>query len=484
MISTLRPILLIIGLLLTPFGIAMSLPAIVDLIAGNKDWEVFAITGMLTTLIGFGLYSGARGTTKGLNTRQAFLMTTFAWITLAFFGAIPYYLSGIVPSFTDAFFESMSGITTTGSTVITGLDTAPPGILIWRSIQQWLGGLGIIVMAVAVLPMLQIGGMQIFKAEAFDTAEKIMPRARQISGSLTLVFILITILCMLAYVFSGMRLFDAVVHGMTTVATGGFSSKDASMGFYDSHTIHLIAVTFMILGSIPFILYVQAYQGKPQKIWQNSQVKTFFIVLAFLITIAWIMHPGAAEGQSKYTPLVDAMFNVTSIVTGTGYATTDYGIWAPGATSFFFCIMFIGGCAGSTSCGIKIFRFQVLFEAVKQHLVRIFYPNGIFVMRFNGNIIEDNVAVAVMNFFAIYFMVFGIIAIMLNLTGMDFLTAMSAAGTSISNVGPGLGAGIGPASTFQEVSDTAKWILSTSMLIGRLELFTVLVLFMPRFWRA
>ncbi|MEM9278529.1 MAG: TrkH family potassium uptake protein [Pseudomonadota bacterium] len=478
----LRPIFLIVGLLLTALGAAMFIPALVDLSANNSDWEVFAFTGTLTLLVGLGLYSGARGTANSLSTRQAFVMTTVAWLALTVFGALPYFLSGVVPTFTDAFFESMSGLTTTGSTVITNLDIAPPGILLWRGIQQWLGGLGIIVMAIAVFPMLQIGGMQLFKVEAFDTAEKIMPRATQISGSITLVFILITALCMVAYLIAGMNLMDAVVHAMTTVATGGFSTRDASIAFFDSNAIELIAVCFMILGSIPFILYVQAWQGQPKKIWENSQVQVFLVLLGGLIAIAWALHPGVEN--EPYARVVQSAFNVTSIMTGTGYASADYGLWAPGSNAFFFAIMFIGGCAGSTSCGIKVFRFQVLFEVIKQQINRIFYPNGIFVMRFNNSRIENTVAGAVMNFFVIYFLLFGLFAIALNLTGLDFLTSMSAAGTAISNVGPGLGETIGPSGNFQGLNDTAKWILSAAMLVGRLELFTVLVLFMPRFWRS
>lgn len=480
--NTLRPIFLIVGLLLSTLGTAMFIPALADLVSNNKDWEVFAFTGTLTLLIGLGLYFGARGTSNQLSTRQAFVMTTVVWLALTVFGALPYLLSGVALTFTDAFFESMSGLTTTGSTVLTGLDTAPPGILLWRGIQQWLGGLGIIVMAIAVFPMLQIGGMQLFKVEAFDTAEKIMPRATQISGSITLVFILITALCMIAYLVAGMGLMDAVVHAMTTVATGGFSTRDASIAAFNNSSIELVGIAFMILGSIPFILYVQAWQGKPWKIWENSQVRVFLLILAGAIAIAWALHPGV-EGDPT-ARLVQASFNVTSIMTGTGYASADYGMWAPGTNAFFFAIMFIGGCAGSTSCGIKVFRFQVLLEVIKQQLNRIFYPNGIFVMRFNNNRIENSVAGAVMNFFAVYFLLFGLFAILLNLNGLDFLTAMSAAGTAISNVGPGLGDQIGPTGNFKDLSDTAKWILSGAMLVGRLELFTVLVLFLPRFWRG
>lgn len=464
-------------------GGAMFIPAIVDFALDNDDWEVFAFTGSLTLLIGLGLYFGARGTSQGMSTRQAFVMTTCVWVMLVLFGSIPYLLSGAVPTFTDAFFESMSGLTTTGSTVITELDKLPPGILLWRGIQQWLGGLGIIVMAVAVLPMLQIGGMQLFKIEAFDTAEKIMPRATQISGSLTIVFIVITAFCTIAYGLAGMNILDAVVHGMTTVATGGFSTKDASMGHFESQTIHAIAVIFMIMGSVPFILYVQTIRGQAIEFWKNSQVRVFLLILGICTVIAFLLQK-PVEDIAQDTRFIDAIFNVTSIITGTGYTNADYGQWAIGSNAFFFAIMFIGGCAGSTSCGIKVFRFQILFETILQHLKRIFYPNGIFILRFNGKQIEDSAASAVMNFFAVYFLLFGIFAILLNLTGLDFLTSMSAAGTAISNVGPGLGSSIGPSSTFQELNDTAKWIMAAAMLVGRLELFTVLVLLMPRFWRT
>lgn len=482
MAEKLRPIYLIVGVLLSTLGGAMFLPAIVDLIYDNRDWEVFAFTGTLTLLIGLGLYAGARNTEYTMSSRQAFVMTFLAWVFLTIFGAIPYYLSGVVPSFTDAFFESMSGLTTTGSTVITQLNEAPPGILLWRGIQQWLGGLGIIVMAVAVLPMLQVGGMQLFKIEAFDTAEKILPRATQISGSLTLVFIVITSFCIISYLLAGMTLIDAVVHGMTTVATGGFSTKDGSIGHFNSSTIEMIAIAFMILGSIPFILFVQAIRGEPWRLWRNSQVKVFIALLIILTTIAWYLHPGSETAPRS--SFIEAAFSVTSIVTGTGYSAVDYGQWAVGTNAFFFAIMFIGGCAGSTSCGIKVFRFQIMFETIKQHLSRIFYPNGVFIMRFNNAVVDDSVSTAVMNFFAVYFLLFGIFAILLNLTGLDFITSMSAAGTAISNVGPGLGDIIGPSGTFKELSDPAKWIMSVAMLVGRLELFTVLVLFMPRFWRA
>jgi trk system potassium uptake protein TrkH len=476
-----RPIMLVNGLLLTTMGVAMLLPAIVDLLADNEDWQVFAAASLLTVLIGAGLYAGARGTVTDMSTRQAFIMVTLAWILLPLFGCLPYYWSGVVPSFTDAIFESMSGITTTGATVITGLDFAPPGILFWRGVQQWLGGLGIIVMAVAVLPMLQIGGMQLFKIEAFDTAEKIMPRATQISGSLTLMFVFITMLCAIAYLAVGMKIDDAVIHAMTTVATGGFSTKDASLAYFQSHWVDTVAVVFMIAGSIPFILFVQALRGDGVALFQNSQVRVFIAVLAGLVLFGWWLHPPSAYSGEGF---IHALFNVTSVMTGTGYATTDYNAWGPAAQMFFFWIMFIGGCAGSTSCGIKIFRFQVLYETVKQHIKRIFQPSGVFVMRYNGKILRDEDSAAVMNFLFLFVAIFIVTAIALSMTGMDLITASSAAGSALANVGPGLGEVIGPAGNYESLSDPAKWILTTAMLVGRLELLTILVLLIPRFWRV
>ncbi|MDF1608766.1 TrkH family potassium uptake protein [Hoeflea sp. YIM 152468] len=482
-LSDLRPVLLVTGLLVATLGAAMLLPALVDLAAANDDWMIFTSASMMTMLVGLGLFAANRGAPKGLSTRQAMLMTVVSWVALVGFGALPFHWSGIVPSYTDAFFESMSGLTTTGATVITGLDNVPPGLLFWRGLLQWLGGLGIIVMAIAVLPMLQIGGMQLFKAEAFDTAEKILPRAAQISTSITLVFIGMTGICAVAYMAVGMAADDAVVHAMTTVATGGFSTKDASIGYFNNPAVEWIAVVFMILGSIPFILYVQMLQGRFRPVFRDEQVKAFLSFLGAAILAGWVM-AHFSENHVGLEALRHSAFNVVSIATGTGYASTDYGLWGPHAVAFFFIIMFVGGCAGSTSCGIKIFRFQVLLEAVRQHISQVMYPNGVFRTHFNGKPIQDRVVASVMSFFFLFMAAFVVLSILLRLTGLDTLSALSGAGTALSNVGPGLGEIIGPSGNFQPLSDVQKWLLSAGMLLGRLELFTVLVLFLPRFWRS
>ncbi len=478
-----RPIVLVVGVLLIVLGLTMTLPALTDLAVGSDDWLAFAVSGLVTVSVGAFMFTANRGHGGAITTRQAFVMTALVWLTLSTFGALPFYWSGVAQTFTDAFFESISGLTTTGATVFSGLDDMPPGILLWRAILQWLGGLGIIVMAVSVLPMLQIGGMQLFKAEAFDTPEKILPRARQISGFMTLIFLNLTALCMLAYLLAGMSLLDAVAHAMTTVATGGFSTRDASLGYFDSAAVDLIATLFMVLGSLPFLLYVQLLQGHGKPLLTDSQVRTFLALLVGFIAIAWLIQE--ANGvRTGLEALRYATVNITSVLTGTGYATTDYDGWGESAVVLFFVITFIGGCAGSTSCGMKIFRLQVLVETLRRHLASVLYPNGIFTPRFNGRPISDDVTSSVMSFFFLYAATFAASALALSMTGLDAVTAISGAGTAVSNVGPGLGAMIGPAGNFAPLNDAAKWILAITMLVGRLELFTIFVMFSRRFWRT
>ena len=478
-----RPIILVVGVLVAILGATMYVPALVDFANDNSDWQVFAFSGSFCLVIGGGMFLATRGTISGLTTRQAFLMTVLVWVALAAFGALPFYWSGLVPHYTDAFFESMSGITTTGATIMIGLDIMPPGILLWRGILQWIGGLGIIVMAISVLPMLQIGGMQLFKAEAFETTDKILPRATQISGSITVIFMSITLLCGLAYLAAGMNILDASVHAMTTVATGGYSTRDLSIGFFDSLAVDMTATIFMIIGSLPFILYVQALAGDFMPTFRDSQVRAFFGILLVAIVIGVIIQETSQVNMGGQA-WRHAVVNVTSILTGTGYATTAYDKWGTASMALFFFVTFIGGCAGSTSCGIKIFRLQILLSTVRQHLARVLYPHGVIVQRYNGKAVDDGVVSAVIVFFFLYVLSFAVSAIMLSLTGLDALTAMSGAGTAIANVGPGVGPKIGPSATFEGLNLTAKWILSITMLVGRLEIMAVLVLLSPRCWRV
>lgn len=478
-----RPILLVNGMLLMTLATAMVLPAAVDLAVANPDWKVFASASGLTLFIGAMLALTNRAKTVALSVHQAFVMTATSWCLLPAFAALPFAFSDLNLSYTDAFFEAMSGITTTGSTVIVGLDYAPPGILLWRSLLQWLGGIGIIVMAVSVLPMLQVGGMQLFRMEFAERVEKALPRAAQIGAWISIIYLFLTLLCAALYWWVGMSGFDALNHAMTTVATGGFSTYDSSVGNFGSARVEWIATAFMILGSLPFLLYLQAIRGTPKALWDDSQVRWFF---GFLLTAIGIMIVYLVV--SKDWTVADALrftsFNVTSVMTGTGYATQDFGTWGAFAPPLFFLLMFIGGCAGSTTCGIKVFRFQVLYETARVQMRRLLRPHGVFIAYYNGKPIPESVEESVMSFFFLFMMIFALLACGLGLMGLDFITATSGAATAIANVGPGLGSVIGPAGNFATLPDGAKWLLSLGMLLGRLEIFTVLILLAPSFWRG
>ncbi len=461
----------------------MMLPALYDLTVDNDDWQIFAASSTLTLFVGIALAFANRGGSDHFSVRQGFLLTNLAWLSLTAFGALPFAWSQLELSYTDAFFESMSGITTTGATVITGLDDAPPGILLWRGLLQWLGGLGIIVMAISVLPMLGVGGMQLFKVEGFETDGKFQPRATQIAGSLTMLYLALTGVCATAYYLAGMSAFDAVVHSMTTIATGGFSTRDASIAYYSNSTIEMVGILFMIVGSLPFVLYLRALRGGATPIITDSQVRWFFGTLAIFIALAWLAYQTSTP-EPWSTRLLTIVFNVTSIMTGTGYATTAYDNWGSMSVLIFFILMFIGGCSGSTSCGLKIFRFQVAFEMIRVRVRSIVYSRGVFIERYNDAPLSETVSSAVMGFLFVFMMTFMATATALTLIGLDLLTAISAAASAIANVGPALGPEVGPVSTYAGLPDSAKWVLSIAMLLGRLEILTVFVLLTPAFWRV
>lgn len=477
-----RPVLWVNGLLLAPFGAAMAMPMAIDLANANGDWRVFAWAGGTTLFFAILLINAYRSQTDQLSLQQAFLMTVSAWVIIPGFAALPFVFSNLEMSFTDAYFEAMSGLTTTGATVISGLDAVAPGLLIWRALLQWLGGIGIVVMAVAILPMLQIGGMQVFHMESSDTSDKILPRAGQIIGALSLLYLGLTVCCVIALLLTGLSPFDATAHAMTTVATGGYSTKDASVGHFRSWQTEAVITGFMFLAALPFVAFLKMGQGQLSAMWKDSQAR-FFTVLVFLLVLGitlWLT-------VDKNYPILDglryASFNVVSIITGTGYASVDYGAWGSFSANFFFVIMFIGGCAGSTSCGIKVFRFQVLIASFGRVMRQVFTPHRVHLPRFNGVPITQEIFSSVLSFFILFLISFVVLAIALAATGLDPVTAMSGAGSALANVGPGLGETIGPAGNFQDLNTPAKWLLCLGMLLGRLELFTVLVLFHPAFRR-
>ena len=478
----LRPVGYVIGLTAMALGLAMLLPLIVDIAEGRDHWQVFAQSSIMTVLVG-GLVAGAcrNGVGDGLTIRQTFLLTTGVWVVLPLFGALPFMLGATGLSFTDAVFEAMSGLTTTGSTVVTGLDTLPKGILLWRGIMQWLGGVGIIVVAMVFLPELRVGGMQIFRAEAFDTMGKILPRAGEIASRISVIYLGMTIACMMAYILTGMTPFDATVHAMTTVSTGGMANYDASFGALH-RSAEYVAVVFMILAALPFVRFVQLTAGTAKPLLRDPQVRGFFstiLSIVFALT-AWQFFQRAHFTEETFR---EVLFNVVSIITGTGYASENYMLWGPFAVSIFFFTGLIGGCAGSTACSVKIFRYQLLFASIRVQLARIRAPHGIFTPRYAGQRVGDDVLNSVMSFFVFFTVSLGLIAVLLGLTGLDLITALSGAATALGNIGPGLGDTIGPAGNFATLNDTAKWILTAAMLIGRLELLVVYAIFTVTFWR-
>jgi len=477
-----RPVVLIIGFMLIALAVFMCVPAAVDGMAGHDDWRTFALSAGITMFIAVTLVLTCRGGDLILSIRQAFAMTTVIWVVVTLFASLPFVLSELHLSFTDAYFEAMSGITTTGSTVVVGLDSAPPGILLWRAILQWMGGLGIIVMAISVLPRLGVGGMQLFRIEAFETQGKVMSRAVQISAGVTIIFVAFTALFAGALWAAGMTALEAVTHAMTTIATGGYSTSDASVGHFDRPLIEFIITLGMIVGGIPFVLYLKALQGGVRELWRDTQVR-WYLILLLSATTGLFLWLSLKNGMKIDQALRYAPFTVASIMTGTGYVTADYSTWGAFPVGLLFFLTFVGGCAGSTACGIKVFRFQVLYATARCQLQKLLQPHGIFTPYYNNLPISDEVSMSVLSYFFIFGVCFAFLSLGLNLTGLDFVTAMSSAATAMANVGPGLGPIVGPAGTFQSLPDPSKWLLVAGMLVGRLEVFAVIIVFTRGFWR-
>lgn len=481
-----KPVLYLTGLVLLATAGLMLAPLTVDIYYDSADWQAFAASTLAATLFGGALTRPGRGALRhGMTLRQAFLLTPLSWFAVSAVSALPFFFSdyGIVSrSPADSFFEAVSGITTTGGTVISGLDNAPPGILLWRALLQWMGGIGIIATAIAILPALGIGGMQLFRTESSDRSEKAMPRVRQIAMTIGGVYLGLTVVATLVYWLAGMRPFDAVAHALTSIATGGYSTRDASFGAWEANGIQWWATLFMLSGSIPFVLYVRFIAGEGKALW-DRQVRTMLAFLATVIVLLglWLALSGHYELEAAFR---HAAFNVVSVVTTTGYATADYSAWGNAAIGLFFGLTFVGGCTGSTSGGIKIFRFEIVAMMLKAHFMRLLYPRGVFRIYYGKRLIEQDVIGSIVAFFAVFFICYAALTIALMSMGLDFLTSSSGAATALSNVGPGLGDIIGPAGNFGSLPEGAKWLLSFGMLLGRLELFTVLVLLVPQFWRG
>ena len=479
--SNYKTVFFTLGVLQIILGLSMIIPIVIQVIYSEVD-SSFIGAGIITIIFGSLFFLSNLDYEKKLNLQQAFLLTALSWISIAIFGSLPLIFSDLNLSITDSFFESMSGITTTGSTIITNLNEAPKAILLWRAVLQWLGGIGIIVMAITLMPIMNVGGMQLFKISSNDKGEKILPKSKEIAIRLILIYLALTLLCAFFYKIFGMNIFDSFTHSMTTIATGGFSNYNSSIGYFNSASIEITSIIFIILGSVPFIAYIKFLNGDKKIFFSDTQIITFLKIIFFSILILFFYLLLYNKSFSD-TNLRSIIFNVVSILTGTGYVTQEFDNWGGFSLIFFLILMFIGGCAGSTTCGIKIFRIQILYLFLINQLKKIIYPRGIFIIKYDNTNVDDKFMGSIISFIYLYILIFFIISGLLSLNGLDFVTSVSGAATSISNVGPGLGSIIGPNGNFSQLPDMSKWILSLGMILGRLELFAILVLFLPSFWR-
>ncbi|XBQ16171.1 MAG: TrkH family potassium uptake protein [Oceanicaulis sp.] len=484
MTDSARTVLFVLGVLMAALSAAMLAPAIADLNDDTEAAHAFFGSALAGLAVGGVMTLSGRGTDKRLSARGAIILTGGSWAMLALASAVPLKLALPWLSWTDAIFEATSGITTTGATVLVGLQDLPAGVLLWRSILQWIGGIGIIVTAMAIWPLLGIGGMQLFRLESSDTSEKALPRVGQIAAAVGLVYLALTFACFMAYVGTGMSPFQAVNHAMTTVATGGFSTHDASIGAFAQGGADLVALVFMLLAGLPFVLYIRAMQGRPDLLFFDTQARTFLIVAlvaaASLTVLLMATNTTDASGLPAWRI---AAVNGVSVLTGTGYASTDFWAWGGGAAAIFFILMFIGGCAGSTTCSVKIFRYQIAASAMKAYIAQYARPHAVKPIRYRGQVVPDETVRSVLGFFFLFFGTFAVSAALLAFIGLDTVTAISGAATTVANVGPGLGPIIGPAGSFQPLPDAAKWIMTLTMLAGRLEIMVMLVMLAPGFWR-
>ncbi|WP_372840348.1 TrkH family potassium uptake protein [Phaeovulum sp.] len=479
----LRPASHIIGLLVAVLGLLMLLPMALDWQRGDANWRAFLEASIITTSAGALIAMSTRSDiARGLGLRDSFLLTSGAWLVLPAFGTLPLLIGAPDISFTDGFFEAMSGMTTTGTTAIPALDVLPWGANLWRAMLQWLGGLGIIIVALIFLPVMKVGGMQFFRSEGFDTLGKILPRAIDISNAMLRIYVGLTVLCAVVYVISGMTPFDAILHSLTTISTGGFSNYDASFGVYKGAP-EVVATVFMILASLPFIRFVQLTQGQVRPIWQDVQVRAYLRWTLYAIAVIVIYRMFRHEA-AFWPTLREVSFNVVTIFSGTGYLSEDVTQWGHLAFVVLLVVGLIGGCTSSTACSVKVFRYLILFEAIKTQIKRLHSPHRVLAVHYGGRPVEADVVNSVIAFFSLFILSYGVLIVALSLTGLSAETAMTAAWTAIANVGPAWGQGISPSGAIDQFPTSAKWLMIFGMYVGRLELLSVYVLLLPRFWRA
>jgi trk system potassium uptake protein len=481
-LPTLRIIAFILGTFLITLAVSMLFPMLTLLLySRTDDLNAFLWSSLATAAAGIAMVIPGRPKDAQLRPRDMYLLTTGSWLMVCIFAALPMVLIHHI-SYTDAFFETMSGVTTTGSTVLSGLDHASPGLLIWRSMLQWLGGIGFIGMAVAILPLLRVGGMRLFQTESSDWGEKVMPRSHMAAKYILFIYLSLTLIGFLGFWLAGMTPFDAINHAMTSISTGGYSTSDSSLANWSQPAVHWVAVVLMIFGGLPFTLYVATLRGNRKALLKDHQVRGFlgFLLATWLIFGTWLwLH----SDNSWLDAFRIVAVNVTSVVTTTGFALGDYTTWGSFAVLLFFYLTFVGGCSGSTSGGLKIFRFQVAYVLLRANLQQLVHPRAVIKQQYNNHNLDEEIVRSLITFSFFFTITIGVIALGLTLLGLDWVTALTGAATAVCNVGPGLGPIIGPAGNFSSLPDAAKWLLTIGMLLGRLEILTVLVLVTRAFWR-
>ena len=477
-----KPIALVSGTVVCAVGFLLFIPMITELIYRTESWQSYSVPILLYLIVGGSLVITNRNVELNISIKEAFLTTVLSWILLSILCAVPFIFTQTNLTVVDALFESMSGITTTGATILNNLDELPKGILLWRALLQWLGGIGIIVIALVILPFLRIGGMQLFYLEGDDPYEKFLPKISSMVSKIIVVYSLLTSILFILYYVNNMTLFDALAHSLTTISTGGFSTHNESFAYFQNTSVLNIAIVFMILGSFPFLLLAQMNLTNIQSLIKDNQIRLFLGILIFATALIYYFARPYVSGNA-FHQLSTISFNTISIISGTGYVSSNFEQWGNYASVLFLLLMFIGGCAGSTTGGLKIFRFQILFKFIHLHLKKMLQPHIVMTARFNGKKVTESTYESVVIFFFVYIITFAASALLLSFSGLDFLTCISAAASAISNVGPGLGDIIGPEGDYSSLSNYSKLVLILTMFLGRLEMLTIFVLILPSFWK-
>ncbi|HPE48057.1 MAG TPA: TrkH family potassium uptake protein [Hyphomonas sp.] len=482
----LRPLFFAIGIMTVLLGVAMLPCALIDWADKRPEAHVFAVSSFASIFIGVIVWVLSRGEMERTGQREGFLLTVLVWTVLPVIAAIPFMASGM--SFTDAVFESVSGLTTTGSTVLTGLDSMPRGLLLWRGIIHWFGGIGIIVTAIAILPQLRVGGMQLFQLENSDRSGKFLPRVTDITAYLGLTYVIVSMACAFSYYVCGMSWFDAICHAMATMSAGGFSTHDASFSYYNDTPAPWAGIVFMLIAGLPFSLMAMlVLQGRVMQFVHDPQPRLYFslaAVFSLIISAIYFTTSDTLADQGLLGSLKLTIFNTVAVMTGTGFATAPYDTWGVPIQALVLGITFVGGCAGSAACGLKIFRLEIAAKALFAYSQRMVQPHRRSPIKYGGKNVDEDTLQSVMVFMFLYFVTFLVSSALLGLDGLDARTAISGVAATLSNVGPGLGPIDGPSGTFKDFSDFSTWVCTIDMLLGRLEFVVVFVVLTRRFWRG